>query len=700
MKIKTFHTDCLNEDSFRNDIQWKRNKWNQKKRKVTLKDNIQWHKQLHNKRKSQHEVSLSSLRNNISQNISKSDLNNNILNLVQGRKHIKNQQRGSQSEVQQFYNVSLSSSGHNTNKNNHAFMKKDIVSSGDSLTSHALRFQTVNKNDTVDSAKENRSKKRKFSPIIFNNVGQPKEDFSTRKYDNLFKLKNGKSLSSKLHNEPTSSITEIKKPNIALEKDIQFLENVDKSENFEIVDKIDKVTSEDKIRNKKIRYEQNNSCVDIKNLNATNTEISETNDKVSAKIIKFSKLQKNHQKYSSLANIEKKKFKKFFENQVRSAVKFNDKKKVFKNIMMQIKSNHNHTQRKENNVEKFDQNSSILDNKDNSSKSIELKKNEGEEKVNEVFCKQINNLDITDSNNRDIERSKTVNAPGDDVNGENLNDNLRTSEPVQSEIEFFNTLGINLKKDKSFFENFLKINFQEKFLIDSVKKDGMVIKKEEVKQFIFNHPITKNELKQVLKMNTWLNDEIINSFLLLLEQYFNFMHNNDYCEFSNNSLVNIPQRRRCKVFSTFFWTTLSKTHESAEKFTYNYGYLLEGVQRWTKRDPSGLGVFGSDLIFIPINWPGRHWSIVVINVREKTIMFNDSFGMKGRKVVKLLKKYIFSEIKDKIIERNVYEEYKKLDKEEKFKKHLETFKDFEGWSCVKPKVQFIQRDGSSCGKIN
>jgi Ulp1 family protease len=108
----------------------------------------------------------------------------------------------------------------------------------------------------------------------------------------------------------------------------------------------------------------------------------------------------------------------------------------------------------------------------------------------------------------------------------------------------------------------------------------------------YNIPVRTNDL-QTLKPGAWLNDEVINFYFgMVMER----AENESY-----------PS---CFAHQTIFYTTLE-----------NRGY--SAVRRWTRR----VDIFAKDVILIPVHL-SVHWTIVVVDMKNKTVEFFDSMGAK------------------------------------------------------------------------
>ncbi|XP_074045661.1 sentrin-specific protease 2 isoform X4 [Macrotis lagotis] len=134
---------------------------------------------------------------------------------------------------------------------------------------------------------------------------------------------------------------------------------------------------------------------------------------------------------------------------------------------------------------------------------------------------------------------------------------------------------------------------------------------DEILSSAFKLRITRGDI-QTLKNCHWLNDEIINFYMNLLVE--------------RNKKQGLPVLH---AFSTFFYPKLSAG-----------GY--QAVKRWTK----GLDLFEQELVLVPIH-RRVHWSLVVIDVRKKTIRYLDSMGQKGHRICNLMLQYLQDESKTK-----------------------------------------------------
>ena len=125
----------------------------------------------------------------------------------------------------------------------------------------------------------------------------------------------------------------------------------------------------------------------------------------------------------------------------------------------------------------------------------------------------------------------------------------------------------------------------------------------------FQINMTKTKITSLNK-GTWLNDEVINYYLGILQERDNFL------------CTKYSYRKKSYYFNSFFWTKLTENNE------FNFDH----VKRWTK----SFCIFDFDKVFIPINVVNAHWALIVIYISEKEICYYDSLvGTEGSKKQKV-----------------------------------------------------------------
>ncbi|GAB4851292.1 hypothetical protein Ancab_030588 [Ancistrocladus abbreviatus] len=130
------------------------------------------------------------------------------------------------------------------------------------------------------------------------------------------------------------------------------------------------------------------------------------------------------------------------------------------------------------------------------------------------------------------------------------------------------------------------------------------------------------QVLQCLMPCAWLNDEVINLFLVLLKE----RERRD------------PKRfLKCHFFNTFFYKKLIGGKN---------GYDYKSVRRWTTQKKLGYGLLECDKIFVPIH-KEIHWCLAVINKKDEKFQYLDSLGGRDTKVMNVLARYYVDEVKDK-----------------------------------------------------
>ena len=144
----------------------------------------------------------------------------------------------------------------------------------------------------------------------------------------------------------------------------------------------------------------------------------------------------------------------------------------------------------------------------------------------------------------------------------------------------------------------------------------------------FNVNFTRRSIV-TLRDNTWINDEVINFYMQLLNQ-----REDEISRLSIHSL-----RRPCYFFSSFFVAKL------LEGDIYDY----TRVKRWTRntRRQQIRDIFTYHELFFPINIRNSHWAMATINITNKTINYYDSQGHPGTRYLQALKRWLDDESKDK-----------------------------------------------------
>ena len=137
----------------------------------------------------------------------------------------------------------------------------------------------------------------------------------------------------------------------------------------------------------------------------------------------------------------------------------------------------------------------------------------------------------------------------------------------------------------------------------------------------FNIDITVSKLI-CLKPNTWLNDEIVNFYMCMLQE-----RDQKLCAESKN------KRLPSHYFNSFF---VSKLLENGQ---YDYAK----VRRWSKK----FDVFTLDRVFMPINLNNTHWVMSVVYVQKKEVHYYDSMSGSGKRYLEAILRWLTDEAREK-----------------------------------------------------
>ncbi|XP_056354492.1 sentrin-specific protease 2 isoform X2 [Oenanthe melanoleuca] len=134
---------------------------------------------------------------------------------------------------------------------------------------------------------------------------------------------------------------------------------------------------------------------------------------------------------------------------------------------------------------------------------------------------------------------------------------------------------------------------------------------EDILSRAFKLSVTREDIC-TLQPQGWLNDKIMNFYMSLLVE--------------RSKKEGYPA---VYAFNTFFYSKLSSTSH-------------KGVKKWTK----GVDIFEHDVILVPIHLR-IHWTLLVVDLREKAIKYFDSLGQRGDHICKTVLKYLEEESREK-----------------------------------------------------
>ena len=116
----------------------------------------------------------------------------------------------------------------------------------------------------------------------------------------------------------------------------------------------------------------------------------------------------------------------------------------------------------------------------------------------------------------------------------------------------------------------------------------------------------RREAMRSLRPPQWLNDEVINGYLLRV-------------------LLPKVNRSQVYIFNSFFMSTLLRTGTDGRSAP---SYNFDGVKRWGNRLRRKHKILGVKEIFVPINHSRIHWLLLRANTETKVITLWDSQGRK------------------------------------------------------------------------
>lgn len=150
--------------------------------------------------------------------------------------------------------------------------------------------------------------------------------------------------------------------------------------------------------------------------------------------------------------------------------------------------------------------------------------------------------------------------------------------------------------------------------------------------------ITGKDLAR-LKPHVWLNDEIVNAYMELLGKRTE-EHRNEGAKENSTGGENADRTPNVKIMNSFFYAKLVQFNRAKGCSVYEYSR----VRRWTRR----FDVFSYDIMLIPINQSNTHWTLGVVNFKEKWVQHLDSMGTGGSmKVREHLLAWVRDEAADK-----------------------------------------------------
>jgi sentrin-specific protease 1 len=301
-----------------------------------------------------------------------------------------------------------------------------------------------------------------------------------------------------------------------------------------------------------------------------------------------------------------------------------------------------------------DNNKKIIDNDDNNNevnnnKNYEVNNN----KKSITILDDDNNNEVNDNKNYEVNNNNISITILDDDNNNEVNNNKNYEVTTTTN----NNKLITILDDDDVIEYIKPSN---KILIESRRAPIPDEELRKVREFFnltkysheiltdkFNIDMTEEKLSS-LRPYTWLNDEVINFYMCMLQE-----RDEKLCNKSNGD------RLSSHFFNSLFMAKLL-TNTNEQKFTGKYDYSQ--VKRWTKN----VNVFLKNKIFIPLNYNQNHWMMIVVYIREREIHHYDSCGGSGiDKYLKHILRWLKDESNEKYANQYVInnKDWKLIDRE-------------------------------------
>ena len=165
-------------------------------------------------------------------------------------------------------------------------------------------------------------------------------------------------------------------------------------------------------------------------------------------------------------------------------------------------------------------------------------------------------------------------------------------------------------------------------------------------------PLSATDMR-TLQSGTWLNDEVINAYMQLLNQR-NARHREAFSESQTSqdkALDMDPDSAPCNEPGAFLppsvycWNSFffPKLCGSDGRKSGDY----QAVARWSTR--KGIDVFGLDWMVVPVHVKQCHWVCAAVDMRERRVYYLDSMaGPEGGFVFSKLLEYLICEHEDKL----------------------------------------------------
>lgn len=114
------------------------------------------------------------------------------------------------------------------------------------------------------------------------------------------------------------------------------------------------------------------------------------------------------------------------------------------------------------------------------------------------------------------------------------------------------------------------------------------------------------QLLSCLRPSEWLNDEVINAYMSLLNSRSRRLTE---IELTSEQILNRSRPLKCHFWNTFFYPALTGETSTGKRDGYDYSR----VKKWSLRKK--IDIFALDLVFFPLHIHKVHWALGCVDIK-------------------------------------------------------------------------------------
>ncbi|XP_037720161.1 ubiquitin-like-specific protease 1 [Drosophila subpulchrella] len=225
--------------------------------------------------------------------------------------------------------------------------------------------------------------------------------------------------------------------------------------------------------------------------------------------------------------------------------------------------------------------------------------------ISEDFAQPTKHIVISDDESEEEETAIESFIISEDESDENENEDF--AQPTQEPLNRPDLISEDKFEEIEEFPQLTKEHMNRLKELEGSHPEEFVVSK-------FKLDVNISDIK-ILVGGRWLNDVVINFYMNLLT---------DRSEKRSGQLPSVYS------MNTFFMPRLLQSG-------------FEGVKRWTRK----VDILSKDIILIPVHCKGVHWTMTIIDMRKKSILYYDSKGGANQNLLDTLEKYLREESLDK-----------------------------------------------------